>query len=229
MADDGEDATVATGIESAAPSVQPNAAARLGQEQEGISEGGETNERNEPATNDAIDDKDGLYPFTTTRELHFDERTWWMVDLSCVADDAPNQGATPLVARCMRVHGWDEDHARRVLTAYKQFLALKKEKKDYYAKEITPSVEVEKMWKEHICDMGNYWHDCQLLCGHVINYDPDESVDENVKASRTKNTIAAMKAKFGSRFDEELWTMEGTIKHGIFARSSAKKATSKSV
>jgi hypothetical protein len=34
------------------------------------------------------------------------------------------QGATPLVARCMRVHSWTEREARTILKAYRQFLEL---------------------------------------------------------------------------------------------------------
>eukprot|EP00522_Entomoneis_paludosa_P008677 CAMPEP_0172444912 /NCGR_PEP_ID=MMETSP1065-20121228/4924_1 /TAXON_ID=265537 /ORGANISM="Amphiprora paludosa, Strain CCMP125" /LENGTH=214 /DNA_ID=CAMNT_0013195673 /DNA_START=97 /DNA_END=741 /DNA_ORIENTATION=+ len=211
MSADGEDATVATAAESAAPSTpkRPDLGA----------------EKAPPKEEEEEEPTDGLFPFTTSREEYFDQRTWWMVDLSCVADDAPNQGATPLVARCMRVHMWDEDHCRRVLTGYKQFLAIKKEKKDWYSKELTPCPDVEKMWKEHICDMGNYWHDCQLLCGHVVTYNPDEAADENAKAHHLKNTAMALKAKFGARFDEDLWTSIGSPKGGWMARQSVKKVT----
>ena len=91
--------------------------------------------------------KEGLCPFTSPREEFFEQRTWWMVDLDCVADDAPNQGATLLVARCIRVNFWDEEQTHRVLTSSKQFLVLKKEKKDWYAKELSPCGDVEKMWQ----------------------------------------------------------------------------------
>lgn len=173
-------------------------------------------------------EEDGLYPFTTPREEFFDKRTWWMVDLACVEDDAPNQGATPLVARCMRVHGWDEEYTRRVLTAYKQFLMLKAERKDWKAKELSPCADVEKMWQLHIVDMGNYFHDCKLICGHIVDYNPDEALDENAKASREKNTQVALKAKFGSRLDEELWNNVGFSKPGLF-RASTKGKVAKTV
>mmetsp|Transcript_17586 Transcript_17586/g.47949 ORF Transcript_17586/g.47949 Transcript_17586/m.47949 type:complete len:210 (-) Transcript_17586:288-917(-) len=205
-----EDDTVATGMESVPPSTPMR---------------GDPEPEDVPTNGDNGKADDGLDPFTSPREEFFDKRTWWMCDLSCVADDAPNQGATPLVARCMRVHGWDEDHTRRVLTAYKQFLTLKAEKQDWYAKDLTPCAEVEKMWKEHIVDMGNYWHDCQLLCGHVVCYNPDESVDENAKASHLKSTQMALKAKFGARFDAELWDSEGFKKKGIFVQTM--KSTTK--
>mmetsp|Transcript_18045 Transcript_18045/g.23291 ORF Transcript_18045/g.23291 Transcript_18045/m.23291 type:complete len:224 (-) Transcript_18045:261-932(-) len=196
-----------------------------------------TPKRSEPSTSTVTvpeegeeeESKEGLYPFTTPREEFFDKRTWWMVDLACVEDEAPNQGATPLVARCMRVHLWDEEHARRVLTAYKQFLILKTERKDWYGKELSPCADVERMWQLHIVDMSNYYHDCMLLCGHVINYNPDEAVDENAKSSHEKNTHVALKGKFGSKCDEDLWTNVGTPKPGMFQRQVAKAKSTKQI
>mmetsp|Transcript_18046 Transcript_18046/g.23294 ORF Transcript_18046/g.23294 Transcript_18046/m.23294 type:complete len:231 (-) Transcript_18046:567-1259(-) len=172
-----------------------------------------TPKRSEPSTSTVTvpeegeeeESKEGLYPFTTPREEFFDKRTWWMVDLACVEDEAPNQGATPLVARCMRVHLWDEEHARRVLTAYKQFLILKTERKDWYGKELSPCADVERMWQLHIVDMSNYYHDCMLLCGHVLKF--SAVLDLLTKDQLKLRTAATLKAKFQNKYDEELWTI----------------------
>ena len=44
------------------------------------------------------------------RENDFSEKSWWMVDIDVDEDDdnsTTTQGATAIVKRCMRVHGWD--------------------------------------------------------------------------------------------------------------------------
>jgi len=147
-----------------------------------------------------------LYPVPSSpREEYFDQRTWWMVDLACDEDDVPPHGATPLVTRCIRAYHWREEHARRVLVSYKQFLAIKKENKDWHAKELAPCGEVEKMWKEHVVDMDNYYHDCMLLCGHVLKF--SAVLDLLTKDQLKLRTAATLKAKFQNKYDEELWTI----------------------
>ena len=71
----------------------------------------------------------------TPRENFFNADTWWMVDLSPVeGSPSQGQGATALVKRCMRTYGWDEANARKILAAYRQFIILKKELRDWDAK-----------------------------------------------------------------------------------------------
>ena len=72
----------------------------------------------------------------TQRENDFNEKTWWMVDINPIGGEetSSRQGATPLVKRCMRTHGWDEVKTRKVLNAYRQFITLKKEYEDWNAK-----------------------------------------------------------------------------------------------
>ena len=65
------------------------------------------------------------------RSDDFNERTWWMVDIEMNCKTTTNQGATPLVKRCMRVYNWDIEKARKVLLAYQQFLSLKNQYKDW--------------------------------------------------------------------------------------------------
>mmetsp|Transcript_24183 Transcript_24183/g.67050 ORF Transcript_24183/g.67050 Transcript_24183/m.67050 type:complete len:317 (-) Transcript_24183:252-1202(-) len=154
-----------------------------------------------------------VFPFSVPREEHFSARTWFLVDLKVATagglatDSLPSQGATPLVARCMRNYNWDEYHSRRVLASYRHFLILKKERQDWAGKELSPCPHVELMWKEHICDMINYWHDCQILCGHVLSYDPEDGQDPDEHARRVKMTRQAMLQKFGTVYDQELWGM----------------------
>ncbi|KAK1746847.1 hypothetical protein QTG54_002191 [Skeletonema marinoi] len=72
-----------------------------------------------------------------SRENDFNMKTWWMVDLAPV-EESSLQGASALVKRCMRIHGWDETKARKVLASYRQFIMLKKNIQDWNAKILSP-------------------------------------------------------------------------------------------
>ncbi|EJK52662.1 hypothetical protein THAOC_28042, partial [Thalassiosira oceanica] len=132
------------------------------------------------------------------------ESTWWMVDL-----DAPvKQGATPLVKRCMRVHGWDAPKSRRVLTAYRQFLTLKKEHGDWDATVLSPCYLVDQMWHQHILDVVNYCHDMMMLCGRVIGHNPDGAMAGKVE--RDEATKKALEQRFPD-YDRDIWGYEMLI------------------
>jgi small ubiquitin-related modifier len=131
-----------------------------------------------------------------SRPSDFNETTWYMIDL----EHRPRitQGATPLVARCMRVHDWPESNARKILKAYRQFLMLEKIKEDWNAEILSPSAEVDLMWHQHILDVVNYSHDCMLLCGHVIGHNPDGGLSDSARAERRRVTQAALTEHFGA-------------------------------
>jgi small ubiquitin-related modifier len=121
--------------------------------------------------------------------------TWWMVDLH--ASPAPKQGATPLVRRCMRELRWSEAKSRSVLQAYRQFLHVKVAKQDWNAEILSPSVEVDQMWHQHVLDNLNYAHDCLLLCGHFVRHDPDGGLDVVARMNRLDATRQALFGSFG--------------------------------
>jgi hypothetical protein len=132
----------------------------------------------------------------------FSSNTWWMVDL--YVDPAPRQGATLLVRRCMNACRWGESTARSVLKAYRQFLFLKKETKDWNAQLLMPSASVDQMWRQHILDVVNYAHDCMLLCGFVVGYNPDaiHDNDEEGKQRRRDATHKELLKYFGPELEE---------------------------
>ena len=145
----------------------------------------------------------------SARENEFNERTWWMVDIM-YGDEEGNsttQGATSLVKRCMRVYNWSIEKTRKVLTAYRQFLTLKKEHKDWNATILSPSYLVDQMWHQHILDAVNYTHDMMLLCGHFVGHNPDGALDVQKKAKRDKTTHAALEKRFANKYDKEVWNV----------------------
>ena len=134
-----------------------------------------------------------------------------MVDMH--NDDEENsttQGATSLVKRCMRVHNWSIEKTRKVLTAYRQFLTLKKEYKDWNATILSPSYLVDQMWHQHILNVVNYTHDMMLLCGHVVGHNPDGALDLQKKAKRDEETQKALEVRFANKYDKEIWGVDST-------------------
>ena len=141
------------------------------------------------------------------RENELSERMWWMVDIMFDDDEgssATTQGATALVKRCMRVYNWNLEKTRKILIAYRQFLTLKKLRKDWDATILSPSYLVDQMWHQHILDVVNYNHDMMLLCGHVVGHNPDGALDGK-KAERDEATRHALEEKFANKYDKEVW------------------------
>jgi hypothetical protein len=136
----------------------------------------------------------------------FNAVTWWMVDLQFQGNNVPREGATVLVKRCLRKYPeWDEAFARRVLKAYQQFLILKKEKQDWDATLLPPCDKVDLVWHEHMLDVCNYYHDCMLLCGHIVGHNPDGALNAEAKATRDRATRETLFERFGNQYDAELW------------------------
>mmetsp|Transcript_6611 Transcript_6611/g.8566 ORF Transcript_6611/g.8566 Transcript_6611/m.8566 type:complete len:273 (-) Transcript_6611:399-1217(-) len=144
------------------------------------------------------------------RDNWFGVKQWWMVDVrgdNTDDEELMSQGASPLVARCMRKYGWDENFSRRVLLAYKQFLTLKNETQDWEKGELSPCCfYVDLMWHEHSSDLQNYLHDCLLLCeGNIVYRDPDAALNKANKKRKDKETRKVLKSRFGQFYDEPLW------------------------
>jgi len=130
----------------------------------------------------------------------FNATSWWLVDLHA----KPSEGATPLVARCMRHYGWSEVYARRVLQAYKEFLALKKIHVDYAADKLSPSRAIDRMWHMHVLDTKRYAQDMQLLCGGFVHHDIDGGVDKQARQRRLTFTLRSLQQKFPD-YDAQIW------------------------
>ena len=133
--------------------------------------------------------------------------SWWLIKKKDVKKEynRTREGAAPLVSRCMRNHGWSFAHAERILKAYRQFLILKKEYKDWNADILSPSPWVDVMWHEHISDVINYCHDTMLLCGRVVGHNPNGALD-GWKKERDNTTRASLRGHFGvAEYDEEVW------------------------
>ena len=137
------------------------------------------------------------------RKNDFSERTWWMVDMEACES---NQGATGLVKRCMREYDWSFDKSNKVLKAYRQFLTLKKAWRDWDAKIFSHSYFVDKMWRQHILDISNYYHDMVMLCGHIVLRNPDGALDWEAENARDRKTRIELLKNFGSKnLDSRVW------------------------
>jgi hypothetical protein len=128
---------------------------------------------------------------------------WWEVNRK--HDPPLARGATPLVERCIRVLGWNESFAKRTLKGYRQFMELKSVMNDWQETKLSPSIAIQKMWKQHLLDNLNYADDCFLLFGRVVGHDPDASLQERALLERIKTTKIAFQARYGVDLDSEVW------------------------
>jgi small ubiquitin-related modifier len=111
----------------------------------------------------------------------------------------------------MRVYYWNEEKARKVLKAYRQFLFLKKHYGDWDATMLSPSLLVDQMWHQHILDVVNYCHDMMLLCGRLIGHNPDGAADAEGKIARDRRTREGLDRHFEGEYEKEIW---GIVERG---------------
>lgn len=130
---------------------------------------------------------------------------WWEVRRAGPAEPAPTRGATPLVERCMRIHGFSEDFATRVLKGYRQFMELKAVMNDWVELKLAPSNPINEMWELHLLDNLNYTEDCLLLFGRVIGHNPDAILDGPALKARVMTTQIAFQARYGDDLDQDVW------------------------
>jgi len=131
--------------------------------------------------------------------------SWWEVKRAGPAEPAPTRGATPLVERCMRVHSFSEDFAKRVLKGYRQFMELKAVMSDWHELKLAPSVSINQMWELHLLDNLNYTEDCLLLFGREIGHNPDGVLDGAALRQRIITTQIAFQARYGDDLDTDVW------------------------
>jgi hypothetical protein len=151
----------------------------------------------------------GLWlPETTSQKRGKESKieVWWEVKRSNnPAEITPTRGATPIVERVMRVHGFSEGFAKRVLKGYRQFMELKSVMNDWNETKLSPSVPILQMWAQHLLDNLNYCEDCLLLFGRVIGHNPDGILDGQALRDRVQTTKIAFQARYGDDLDQEVW------------------------
>lgn len=140
-----------------------------------------------------------------SRGLNKEEKIekWWEVNRK--HDPPLARGATPLVERCMRIHGMSEMFAKRVLKGYRQFMELKSVMNDWQGQKLSPPIPIMQMWEQHLIDNLNYTDDCFLLFGRVIGNDPDATLDVRSTRERINTTKIAFQARYGDDLDPEVW------------------------
>lgn len=132
--------------------------------------------------------------------------SWWEVKRAQnPAEPRPTRGATPLVERCMRVHGFSEGFSKRVLKGYRQFMELKSVMNDWQELKLSPSIPINQMWEQHLLDNLNYTEDCLLLFGRVIGHNPDAVLDGPALQERIMTTKIAFQARYGDDLDQDVW------------------------
>ena len=148
------------------------------------------------------------HPETTSQKRGKESKieNWWEVRRAThPGEPTPARGATPLVERCIRVHGFNEGFAKRVLKGYRQFMELKSVMNDLQETKLSPSVPIQQMWEQHLLDNLNYTEDCLLLFGRVIGHNPDGVLEGQALRDRIQTTKIAFQARYGDDLDTEVW------------------------
>ena len=134
---------------------------------------------------------------------HVTAISWWHVD--CTHEPPLTEGATPLIERCICMHGWSEELALKVLAGYRVFLGWKVAFDDLNDEKLSPSIPIDLMWCQHILDNRYYAMECQLLFGKYICYNPDVGVDVEAHKERIANTKSALRIRYGENYDRDVW------------------------
>lgn len=108
---------------------------------------------------------------------------------------------------CSQNLAWKPDYARRVASAYRQFLHLKVVMNDYDTTILVPCIPVNIMWQQHILDTKNYAKDCQKLFGRWLHHDFAGGcvIDNMNNYAKMIATLSGLQAQFGSHVDRQMW------------------------
>mgnify|MGYP001493106784 CR=1 FL=1 len=121
----------------------------------------------------------------------------------CAANDmllARNSAGAELVSRLQRKLGISAAEARKRVTAYKQFLALKAASLDIDATKLSPPPLIDRVWHEHVLDTKRYAPACLTAFGHPIHHDPNGDADVEAALQLLGSVRRALLADRGRAF-----------------------------
>jgi hypothetical protein len=103
-------------------------------------------------------------------------------------------------------HDWKECDAKDTVQAYRQFLIVKREMKDW-ENELIPCYRVAVMMEHHhkLYKDLDYQSDMKLLCGHDFGGKKLLVCGKDDDFDRERATFDAVKKRFGSECDDKLW------------------------
>ena len=123
------------------------------------------------------------------------------------------QHSDALVKTAVDEYRWEEGSARDIVKAYQQFLIVKREMKDW-ENELIPCDKVATMMEHHELNQDfDYQSDMKILCGHDFGGKQLLVCGKDDDFDKEKATFDAVKKRFGSEFNEELWN---TVRICIF-------------
>jgi hypothetical protein len=122
-----------------------------------------------------------------------------------------------IIAQCQTELGWSAAYAAKVFDEYCKFLKLASMEHHQHAPTLRRGsmliapLSIEIMWRYHSLDTQQYSRDCQSICGGVIPYENDTSVDgATSRLQRFHDTMIAYQARFGEVPNPEVWKFGDT-------------------
>lgn len=95
-----------------------------------------------------------------------------------------------VVEKIVKTKGWKKKDVLKICELYRHFLFLKK-KYDQNDDKLSPSLEIDEFWHNHIFDTKKYRHDCEKIFGFYLDHYPylgmdGKTTDEDAKRSFEK-------------------------------------------
>lgn len=75
------------------------------------------------------------------------------------------------IERRLAKKGWSRGRIKNAVHGYRSFLQLAADEPD---REMTPDVDVDAVWHEHILDTQKYADDCNTMFGYYLHHIPDD-------------------------------------------------------
>ena len=97
--------------------------------------------------------------------------------------------------------GWSREHADRMETAYKRYLALLIK---YPDETIAPTKDIDKFWHGHILDTMKYTRDCENVFGYFLHHFPYFGLRGEQDAKRQLEASDAMHRLYEQDFGEPI-------------------------
>lgn len=102
-----------------------------------------------------------------------------------------------------KYYNWNIDYTFQVIYEYEKFMELRFEDSG-----LSPSDDIDKLWHLHILDTKIYYEYCMKRFGSLVHHNPQDSIDQEARKIRYKNTLIKYIKKFSYPKYEKVWGLK---------------------
>jgi len=81
-----------------------------------------------------------------------------------------------VIDKIVKTKHWKKSDVLKICALYRNFLFLKK-KYDQQEEKLSPSLEIDEFWHNHVLDTKKYMHDCDQIFGRYLHHYPYLGMD----------------------------------------------------